>query len=42
MITRPTTDALIADCCQELMDAILPGLTDDTLKLRLEIGRAHV
>lgn len=35
MITRPTTDALIDDCCRELMDAILPGLTDDTLKLRL-------
>ena len=35
MITRPTTDALIADCCRELMDAILPGLTDETLKLRL-------
>jgi hypothetical protein len=35
MITRPTTDALIADCCRELMDAILPGLRDETLKLRL-------
>ena len=35
MITRPTTDALIVDCCRELTDAILPGLTDDTLRLRL-------
>ena len=35
MITRPTTDVLIGDCCRELMDAILPGLTDETLKLRL-------
>src|SRR5579863_4342981 len=35
MITRPTTDALIEDCCRELMEAILPGLTDETLKLRL-------
>ena len=35
MITRPTTDALIADCCRELMEGILPGLTDETLKLRL-------
>ncbi|MGH3200572.1 MAG: hypothetical protein ACRDOA_02190 [Streptosporangiaceae bacterium] len=35
MITRPTTDALIEDCCRELMEGILPGLTDETLKLRL-------
>lgn len=35
MITRPTTDVLIEDCCRELMEAILPGLTDETLKLRL-------
>lgn len=35
MITRPPTDVLIGDCCRELMDAILPGLTDETLKLRL-------
>jgi hypothetical protein len=35
MITRPTTDALIVDCCRELTDAILPGLTDETLRLRL-------
>lgn len=35
MITRPTTDALIGDCCRELTEAILPALTDDTLRLRL-------
>ena len=35
MITRPTTDMLIEDCCRELMEGILPGLTDETLKLRL-------
>jgi hypothetical protein len=35
MITRPTTDVLIEDCCRELIEAILPGLTDETLKLRL-------
>jgi hypothetical protein len=35
MITRPTTDMLIEDCCRELMEVILPGLTDETLKLRL-------
>jgi hypothetical protein len=35
VITRPTTDALIEDCCRELLEGILPGLTDETLKLRL-------
>jgi hypothetical protein len=35
MITRPTTDELIGDCCRELIDAILPTLTDETLRLRL-------
>jgi len=35
MITRPTTDALIADCCRELTEVILPALTDETLRLRL-------
>jgi len=35
VITRPTTDVLIEDCCRELMEGILPGLTDETLKLRL-------
>jgi hypothetical protein len=35
MITRPTTDALILDCCRELTDAILPALTDETLRLKL-------
>ena len=35
MITRPTTDALIGDCCRELTEAILPALTDETLRLRL-------
>ena len=35
MITRPTTEALILDCCRELTDEILPALTDETLRLRL-------
>jgi hypothetical protein len=35
MITKPTTDVLIEDCCRELTEAILPVLTDETLKLRL-------
>jgi hypothetical protein len=35
VITKPTTNTLIEDCCRELMEGILPGLTDETLKLRL-------
>ncbi len=35
MITRPTTEALIMDCCRELTEEILPALTDETLRLRL-------
>ena len=35
MITRPTTDTLIGDCCRELTEAILPALTDETIRLRL-------
>lgn len=35
MIPRPTTDDLIADCCRELTEQILPGLTDATLQVRL-------
>lgn len=35
MITRPTTDALVLDCCRELSEEILPALEDQTLKLRL-------
>jgi hypothetical protein len=35
MITRPTTDALLLDCCRELSDEILPAIADETVKLRL-------
>lgn len=35
MIARPTTDDLIVDCCRELTEHILPGLTDPTLQVRL-------
>jgi hypothetical protein len=35
MITQPTTDALVLDCCRELTEEILPALSDDTVKLRL-------
>ena len=35
MIPRPMTDDLIADCCRELTEHILPALTDETLQVRL-------
>src|SRR3954452_23678015 len=35
MITRPTTDVLVLDCCRELSEEILPAIEDETLKLRL-------
>ena len=35
MITHPTTDVLIQDCCRELGEEILPSITDDTVRLRL-------
>jgi hypothetical protein len=35
MITQPTTDALVLDCCRELSEEILPAIQDDTVKLRL-------
>lgn len=35
MITQPTTDVLVQDCCRELTEEILPALQDDTIKLRL-------
>jgi hypothetical protein len=35
MISRPTTDVLVEDCCRELTEGILPAIEDETLKLRL-------
>ena len=34
MITRPTTDTLLLDCCREV-EAILPAIQDDNLRVRL-------
>jgi len=39
VISRPTTDQLIADVCQDLVDAVLPALTDETATL-LEYANA--
>ena len=38
MIPRPTTDQLIADVCQDLLDAVLPALTDETLQVRVAMA----
>lgn len=38
MISRPTTDQLIADVCQDLIDAVLPALTDETLQVRVAMA----
>jgi hypothetical protein len=35
MITRPSTDVLVQDCCRELTEQILPAIEDETIKLRL-------
>ncbi len=35
MISRPTTDQLILDCCRELMEEVLPTLTDETTQVRV-------
>lgn len=35
MITRPRTDDLIGDCCRELIEHIMPALSEETLRVRL-------
>jgi hypothetical protein len=35
VITRPTTDQLIEDVCRELLEDVLPALTDETLQVRV-------
>jgi hypothetical protein len=38
VISRPTTDQLIADVCQDLLDAVLPALIDETLQVRVAMA----
>ncbi len=38
MITRPTTDQLIAEVWQELVDAVMPALSDETLQVRVAMA----
>ena len=33
MLTRPTTEQILLDCCRELMNAVLPALTDETAQV---------
>jgi hypothetical protein len=35
VITRPTTDQLLEDICRELIEEILPALSDETLQVRV-------
>jgi hypothetical protein len=38
VISRPTTDQLIADVCQDLLSAVLPALIDETLQVRVAMA----
>lgn len=33
MLSRPTTEQILLDCCRELMTAVLPALTDETAQV---------
>ena len=35
MLSRPTTEQILLDCCRELMTVMLPHLTDETAKVSL-------
>jgi hypothetical protein len=35
VIGRPTTEQLLLDCCRELMEDVLPTLTDETTIVRI-------
>jgi hypothetical protein len=35
MIGRPTTEQILLDCCRELMEDVLPTLTDETTIVRV-------
>jgi hypothetical protein len=35
MITRPTTEQLLLDCCRELMEEVLPTIADETTIVRI-------
>jgi len=33
VLSRPTTEQILLDCCRELMTAVLPALTDETAQV---------
>ena len=33
MLSRPTTEQILLDCCRELMTIVLPALTDETAQV---------
>src|ERR1700759_4981763 len=35
MLSRPTTEQVLLDCCRELMTGVLPALTDETAVVRV-------
>jgi hypothetical protein len=35
MLSRPTTEQILLDCCRELMSDVLPALTDETAQVRV-------
>jgi hypothetical protein len=34
-MSRPTTEQILLDCCRELMDGVMPALTDETAQVRV-------
>ena len=37
MISRPSTDQVILDCCTELLDGVLPHVTDEVIAARVKM-----
>jgi hypothetical protein len=35
VLSRPTTEQILLDCCQDLMTGVLPALTDETAIVRV-------
>ena len=35
MLSRPTTEQILLDCCRELMTGVLPVVTDETAQVKL-------
>ena len=35
MLSRPTTEQILLDCCRELMTGVFPSVTDETAQVKL-------